>query len=150
MKIESSYNFRRLSAQLTSSGVVARSALEALAAQGYQVVVNLLPDSSEHAVLAERQIVEAQGLEYIHIPVDFKQPERADFTAFCAALDRVGAHQVHLHCAANFRVSAFYALYQVRRGAWDAARAREFIASVWQPHEHAGWAEFIDAILESS
>ena len=150
MKIESSYNFRAPSDQLTTSGVVRREALEALAAQGYQVVVNLLPDSSEQAVAGEREIITAQAIEYIHIPVDFKQPLRLDFTRFAAVLDRVREKKVHVHCAANFRVSVFYSLYQVTRGDWSVARAREFIAGVWRPEEHPGWPEFIAEILKES
>jgi uncharacterized protein (TIGR01244 family) len=150
MKIEDSYNFRRLSEMLTTSGVVRRQGLEALAAQGYRVLINLLPDSSEHAIAGERELVHAQGIEYIHIPVDFARPARSDFASFAAVLDRVQAQQVHIHCAANFRVSAFYALYQVSRGAWSVARAHEFIAGVWRPAEHPGWPEFMAEVLRGS
>jgi hypothetical protein len=62
----------------------------------------------------------------------------------------VREQKVHIHCAANFRVSAFYSLYQVTHGAWSVARASEFIADVWRPAEHPGWPEFIAAILKGS
>ncbi len=147
MGIEDSYNFRRISSTLTTSGLVRPDVLESLAAQGYEVVVNLLPDTHEKAVPDERAIVEAQGLEYVHIPVDFKQPTRLNFEKFCETLDRLPASKAHVHCAANFRVSAFYSLYQVRRGHWSVQRATEFIAGIWQPAEYPGWTEFISDIL---
>ncbi len=147
MDIEASYNFRRINDKLTTSGIVRPDELKMLAAQGYEVVVNLLPDTNDHATPGEREIVEAQGIEYIHIPVDFKQPKRLDFEKFSAALDQVGEKKVHVHCAANYRVSAFYSLYQVRAGRWSVDQANEFMRDIWKPEEHPGWSEFIAEIL---
>ena len=65
MDIEASYNFRRISERLTTSGIVHRDGLKALSTQGYQVVVNLLPETSENAIPNEREVVESQGLEYV-------------------------------------------------------------------------------------
>jgi protein tyrosine phosphatase (PTP) superfamily phosphohydrolase (DUF442 family) len=145
--IKDSYNFRMISGRLTTSGVVGADRLEALASQGYEVVVNLLPDSSEHAVSNEQDIVESQRIEYIYIPVDFKAPGRADFTRFSEALDRLSDSKIHIHCAANYRVSAFYSLYAASRGHWSADQATDFIHSVWRPADFSGWSEFIDEIL---
>ena len=145
--IKGSYNFRIISDRLTTSGVVGADRLNALASQGYEAVVNLLPDSSEHAVADERDIVESQRAEYIYIPVDFKAPARSDFTRFSEALDSLSDRKIHIHCAANYRVSAFYALYAVSRGRWSTAQATDFIYGVWQPADYPGWSEFIDDIL---
>lgn len=147
MDIEASYNFRRISGRLTTSGVVRLNELKALYEQGYEVVVNLLPGSSEYAIPNERDTVESQGIEYIHIPVDFKQPSASDFLKFSEALDRVHDKKVHIHCAANYRVSAFYSLYSVSRNLWGTDQAMEFILSIWQPTEYPGWSEFIAGVL---
>ena len=145
--IEHSYNFRMISDRLTTSGVVGADRLEALASQGYEVVVNLLPDSSEHAVSNEQGIVESQRIEYIYIPVDFKAPGRSDLSRFSEALDRLSDSKIHIHCAANYRVSAFYSLYAASRGQWSTDQARDFIHSVWRPADYPGWPEFIDEVL---
>lgn len=147
MSIETSYNFRKIHDRLTTSGTVHPDDLKMLAFQGYEVVVNLMPDASEYAVADERKIVQSQGLEYIYIPVDFKQPKRSDFAEFSAALDRVSDKKVHIHCAANYRVSAFYALYAAINGCWSHDRAWKFIYDVWQPAEHSGWSEFITDVF---
>ncbi len=147
MNIEASYNFRRINDRLTTSGFVRADGLRSLASQGYEVVVNLLPDASEYATAGERDIVESQSIQYIYIPVDFKQPTQSDFALFSDAMDRIDGRKTHVHCAANWRVSAFFSLYQVSRGRWTAGQASEFIMGVWQPAEHAGWPEFISAIL---
>ena len=106
-----------------------------------------VPDSSEHAVSNEQDIVESQRIEYIYIPVDFKAPGRADLTRFSEALDRLSDSKIHIHCAANYRVSAFYSLYAAGRGRWSTDQATDFIHSVWRPADYPGWSEFIDEIL---
>ena len=147
MDIETSYNFRRITERLTTSGIVRPDVLKSLRAQGYEVIVNLLPDTSEHAIPNERDVIESQGIEYIHIPVDFKQPESSDFLKFSQVFDRVREKKVHVHCAANYRVSAFYALYLVSRDVWSAEQAMDFIGSIWQPSEYPGWPDFISGVF---
>ena len=147
MSIDASYNFRKVTDSLTTSGIVHPDELKALRSQGYEVVVNLLPDTSEHAVPDERKLVESQGIEYVHIPVDFTQPTSADFLTFSGTLDRVHKKKVHVHCAANYRVSAFYSLYLVSREVWNAEQAMEFVRSIWQPSEYPVWSEFISGTL---
>ena len=147
MSIEASYNFRKMSERLTTSGTVGPDGLKALREQGYEVVVNLLPDTSDYAVPNERETVESQGIEYVYIPVAFKQPTSSDFWKFAEALDRVNEKKVHVHCAANYRVSAFYSLYMVRSRLWGAEKAMEFVYSIWQPAEHPAWSDFIASVL---
>ena len=48
MGIESSLNFRRVSETVTTSGTVSAEDLAQLRARGCDVVVNLMPDSSEY------------------------------------------------------------------------------------------------------
>ena len=144
--IEGSYNFRRVSANLTTSGVVGSQRLQALAGQGYQALINLLPDSSQQAVAEEAQLVRAQGLEYIHIPVDFVQPGVAEYAQFCTHMDRLAQTPVHVHCAANYRVTAFYACYAEQRGLWTREQAMAFIDDVWRPQDYPGWPQWFEAV----
>ena len=146
MGVEDSYNFRRVSDTVTTSGVIAANELAGLRSDGYEVVVNLLPDSSEHAVAGEADVVEAQGIEYVHIPVDFAAPTSEQFQQFAAVMERHAGKSIHVHCAANYRVSAFYALYAIRNGTWSDEQADEHVHSIWTPD--AVWEEFIAAERE--
>ena len=146
MTVKNSYNFRRVSSRVTTSGVVGSMRLRELAMEGYHAVINLLPDDSKHAVENEQQIVERQDLKYVHIPVDFDCPCLNDYDQFATALDAVREKKVHVHCAANYRVSVFYALYAQSRGLWSSAQAQSFISSLWQPLESPGWPEFINQV----
>ena len=141
--IDASYNFNRVSPQVTTSGVVGAKRLADLGAQGYDVVINLLPDESEHAVADEAGIVTRQGLSYVYVPVDFASPTAADFEAFSRAMDQHAGQTMHVHCAANFRVSAFYGLYAVAQGLMSVAEADELMKPFWNPADFPAWAEFI-------
>ena len=142
MSIEDSYNFRRIHDGLTTSGVVSVEQLSDLHREGYDAVINLMPDS-ENAVADEARIVRDQGLDYVYIPVDFQAPTRADLEAFIDAMDARSGGKVHVHCAANYRVSAFYSLYALRRGLCTQDEADELVHSVWDPAEFPAWMAFM-------
>jgi hypothetical protein len=44
-----------------------------------------------------------------------------------------------VHCAANYRVSAFYAIYARRNLGWSDKDANVHITSIWNPAEHDPW-----------
>ena len=143
MDIESSYNFKKINSRTSSSGVVGFKRLSLLASEGYEVVVNLLPDDSEHAVEGEKEIVESQGVEYIYIPVDFENPMTSEVNCFIGELEKIGDKKLHIHCAANYRVSAFYSCYAVAKGIWSSNQAIDFISSIWNPREFPVWFELL-------
>jgi protein tyrosine phosphatase (PTP) superfamily phosphohydrolase (DUF442 family) len=52
-------------------------------------------------------------MTYIHIPVDFQKPTDGDFHQFCSVMEQLKEVPVHVHCIANYRVSAFFYRYPV-------------------------------------
>ena len=48
-----------------------------------------------------------------------------------------------IHCAANFRVTAFYSLYALRNLGWSEAQAEVFWASIWHGSDYPVWEQFI-------
>jgi uncharacterized protein (TIGR01244 family) len=142
MDIEDSYNFRRIDERLTTSGAVSAEQLGTLRRDGYDAVINLLPDG-QNQVADEASIVRGQGLEYVHIPVDFDRPTHADVEAFVDAMDARADAKVHVHCAANYRVSAFYSLYALRRGRCTDDEADALVRSIWDPADFPAWADLI-------
>jgi uncharacterized protein (TIGR01244 family) len=143
MSISDSYNFRRIDDRLTTSGLVSAAQLSELGREGYDAVINLLPDGHERGVPDEARIVSDQGLDYVYIPVDFEAPTHADFEAFAAAMDARVDQNVHVHCAANYRVTAFYSLYALRRGLCTEDEANDLVQGVWNPDDFPVWKDFI-------
>ena len=135
------FNWRRIDDRISTSGQPTEAQLADLAAAGIRHVINLAPHSHERALPDEGASVVALGMAYVYLPVDFKNPTEADFSAFCAALAALGGDPVHVHCAANYRVSAFF--YRYRRDVLgvDAKVARAAMDDVWQPT--GVWARFV-------
>lgn len=143
MAISNSYNYRQISANLHTAGVVGAKRLLGLAPEGFQAVINLLPNDSEYAVEDEQVIVSQQGVDYRYIPVDFAKPSNADYQAFCEALAEYGERKILLHCAANYRVSGFYAMYAVANKRWSAEQAKQHISEIWNPADYPAWRQLL-------
>ena len=134
-------NWRQLSRNITLSGQPSEAELAALKASGVGHVINLGPHSNDGALPDEAGSLAALGMEYIYIPVDFEAPTDADFTAFCAALDRLKDRRVHVHCIYNARVSAFFYRYAAEGRGEPVADAFARMDSIWRPG--GVWATFI-------
>jgi protein tyrosine phosphatase (PTP) superfamily phosphohydrolase (DUF442 family) len=127
------YNYRRLSPVLTTSGQPDEAQFAALRDAGVETIINLALVDSPRALADEAATLAALGLRYIHIPVEFSAPTEADFEAFAAAMDALGGTPVHVHCAANWRVSAFLYRYRVERLGWPEDKARPDLDAIWAP-----------------
>jgi len=127
------YNYRRLSPTLTTSGQPDEAQFAALRDAGVKTVINLALTNSPRALPDEAATLATLGLRYLHIPVDFSAPTEADFEAFTTAMDELGDAPVHVHCAANWRVSAFLYRYRVERLGWSEEKARPDIDAIWAP-----------------
>ncbi len=139
---ESIYHWHRLDDRTTTSGQPTEAQLADIAALGVRCVINLGLHSHEKALRDEAATVHALGMTYVHIPVDFKNPTERDFEAFCTALANARDAPVHVHCIANYRVSAFFYRYRRAVLSMDEARARADLDQVWQPDPV--WTEFIN------
>ena len=138
-------NYVRLSEQVGTAGQPTREQLAAVARAGYQVVVNLATLDSEEALADEKDVVEALGLEYVHIPVVWERPTRADLDRFFQTMDGCRDKKVFVHCIANARVSAFMALYRVLRLGWPLEKALADVHRLWVPNEP--WQGFMDDMM---
>ena len=149
MAVSGAYNFRRVDDRVSTAGVLDETQLGQLAAEGYQAVINLLPEDSPYAIAAERAIVESQGLGYASIPVDFAAPTEGDYRTFVNAMRATTDKKLIVHCAANYRVSAFYAMYAVEHLDWSPAHAWDFIGATWNIEEHPAWEAFVASMLDT-
>ena len=125
-------NFLRIDDGLATSGMPQPDDFAALRQAGFDVVINLALLSSDNALPNEGELVSAQGMTYVHIPVKFDAPLPSDFDRFTRVLDACAGQRVFVHCAANKRVSAFVFLHRLRHGA-GRGRAESDLLKIWQP-----------------
>jgi protein tyrosine phosphatase (PTP) superfamily phosphohydrolase (DUF442 family) len=146
MSIDQAYNFRVVSDTIATAGVLKPKQLAALSKAGIEVVMNLMPDNSEYAVKGEKQIIVDQGIEYWYLPVDFSDPKLEDYEQFKGKMRQSEGKKLLIHCAANYRVSAFYSRYAIESGSWTTEEADRFMLSIWQPGDYPGWTEWLDEV----
>lgn len=137
------YNYRFVNDQLITSGQPTEEQIRAAAAEGFKVVINLATFNPQTSLPDEAGLVRSLGMTYHHIPVVWGAPHESDFQAFEKIFAQVAGEKTLLHCAANFRVTAFYSLYAMKYLGWSEAQAEEFRASVWQVSDYPIWAQFI-------
>jgi uncharacterized protein (TIGR01244 family) len=130
--------------QLGTSGMPTRGQFAAIAKAGYEVVINLAPDTVPGAHKDEAALVAAQGMAYEHVPVVFSNPSVQDYEAFVAALRRHAGRKVLVHCQINMRASTFAYLYRVLELNDDPDRAFESVQRIWQPD--AAWRTLITTL----
>jgi protein tyrosine phosphatase (PTP) superfamily phosphohydrolase (DUF442 family) len=139
------YNFLEIDNLLTTSGQPSEKQLCALADANYEVIINLaLHDDPRYSLPDETGLVEALGMEYIHIPVLFDAPGENDLTAFFGALETNQDRKIHAHCAANMRVTAFLGLYRLIRQGKTMQAAFAPMGEIWEPDDV--WSAFINTM----
>jgi uncharacterized protein (TIGR01244 family) len=134
-------NFLRLDDRLATSGMPQPDDFAVLRQAGFEVVINLALPTSDNALPNEGELVSAQGMTYVHIPVNFESPQPADFERFTRVMDACAGQRLFVHCAANMRVSAFVFLHRLRLGA-DRAMAERDLTKIWQPD--GVWRDFVN------
>jgi protein tyrosine phosphatase (PTP) superfamily phosphohydrolase (DUF442 family) len=126
-------NVVEISPTLVTSGQPTVNALRSLAAQGFEAVIYLAPSTVPDAIAEEPALLKSQGIEFIHIPVPFMQPTESHVAQLSAALERLKAKRVLVHCQVNMRASTLVFLHRVIVNGEDPALAYEAVARVWSP-----------------
>lgn len=141
------YNYLPLEENLLTSGQPTREQFQAVADAGVQTVINLALSTSSNALPDEGSLVSTLGMEYVHIPVVWEEPTRANLEQFFAAMKAQTGRKILVHCAANMRVSAFVALYRILQLGWQKETALKDTHLIWDPSSEPVWSQFIDSSL---
>lgn len=139
-------NYRLISDGLATSGQPSETQFKSIADAGYELVINLaLHDDPRYSLPDEASTVQSLGMEYVHIPVQFAAPTPQNLDAFFEAMTSSRDKKIWVHCAANWRVSAFLGLYRQIVQGWTHDEAFRLLHSLWEPNEV--WSAFISDIL---
>jgi uncharacterized protein (TIGR01244 family) len=137
------YHSLKVDDQLLTSGQPTEEQLKSAAEEGFKTVINLATINPRYSLKDEAGLVQSLGMTYYHIPVEWEHPTESDFEAFEAVMQQLTPGKTLIHCAANFRVTAFYALYGLKHLNWTEAQAEAFRASMWQGSNFPVWEKFI-------
>ena len=139
-------NYVKINELISTSGQPKIEELESIANEGFEVVINLAVLVTSNALENEDKIVSSLNMSYIHIPVDFENPKLSDLKLFLNILQALGANKVWIHCAKNYRVSAFMYVYHkyILRTPFEEIDLSIF--DKWQPS--LVWQELMKVSLE--
>jgi uncharacterized protein (TIGR01244 family) len=143
MSVADIYHYIKVDEQISTAGQPTEEQLQPAAGEGFTTVINLAMSNSDKALADEAGLVRSLGMAYYHIPVVWDNPQASDFERFDALLSQLPAGKTLIHCAANFRVTAFYSLYAQKRLGWSEAQAEAFRAAMWKGSDYPVWERFI-------
>ncbi|MBP5972264.1 protein tyrosine phosphatase family protein [Brasilonema sp. CT11] len=147
-KIEDIYNYIKISDLIATSGQPTTKEFSAIQQAGYQIVVNLALPESTNALPEEKQIVESQGMQYVHIPVVWEKPTIENVNDFFSVMEANTQKKVFVHCIANKRVSAFIYLYYRLHEHMSEEDAKKELHKIWVPNEI--WQNFMEQVIKNS
>lgn len=143
MSTQEIYNYRKVDDQLITGGQPTEEQLKSVAEEGFTTVINLATLNPRYSLDDEAGLVQSLGLTYYHIPVEWDNPKESDFETFERLMKQLPDGKTLIHCAANFRVTAFYSLYALKHLGWSEAQAEAFRASIWHGSDYPVWKKFI-------
>lgn len=136
-----------MSPSIASSGQPGRQQFSFIANGGYRTVINLAMPDSDNAIADEGNIVASLGMSYVHIPVPFDAPQIFQLRTFFNYMQAIINQKVWVHCALNYRVSAFlYLYYRLVRGLPEEEAIKVMLPG-WEPDEV--WLIFIDTAVNN-
>ena len=145
--LENIYNYLEISDRIATAGQPSIEQFSHIKEAGYQVVINLALKDSSNALRNEQEIVETQGMQYIHIPVIWENPTEDKLQEFIQIMKTHLDKKVFVHCAANKRVSAFIYLYHRSQEGIDKETAKKDLHQIWVPNQI--WQQFIQNVENS-
>lgn len=147
---EEIYNFLALSEDLFTGGMPTSEQLTDAAQRGVQMVINLAPHEVSNALPGETELVTSLGMQYINIPVIWNTPTKDGLDRFMDLMDGNKDKRILVHCQANFRATAFVALYRILRLGWEAETAMAGMHKIWDAEDYPIWKMFIEENLKWS
>lgn len=127
---------------LHTSGQPNPEEFEQIRDAGVATVMNLAMPDSNGALENEAHLVTSFGMNYVHIPVQWENPQEEQFELFRSILTKQLPRKiVWVHCAMNWRVSSFVYLFKINELGIDRQAAYSDLLKVWSPNDV--WEQFI-------
>lgn len=126
---------------MASAGQPDPSGIAAIGRAGFKHLINLALPTSPGALADEAVLAERAGLRYLHLPINFDDPEPQHAARLFAELAQLKAEPVFVHCAKNMRVSALLSAYRMVLGGVPCQLARADLHAIWEPNHT--WRRYV-------
>jgi len=129
-------------------GTTEPASLPDLRAAGFASVINLRISAERGAEIdASREIAEAAGLKYVHLPYNPVDAPPDILDEFIAAVGDAAGQPVYIHCSSATRVAGLWMAARVLVDGWDIDTAGEEAAAIAARPERA--VELGTSLVES-
>ena len=138
-------NYFPLPLSIGTSGQPTTQQFKDIQAAGFDVVVNLAMPDSDNALANEGAIVSENGMTYVHIPVPWDAPDANHLAQFFGVMDAMLAQnkKVWVHCAANYRASAFTYKYLTINQGLNEPESTTPLLTKWLPYMDEAWQKIM-------
>ena len=138
-------NFVAIDDHLCTAGQPSADQIADIGVAEYKVVINLATSDSDSWLLNEGDLVAQHGMQYVHVPVVWDDPQKSDFELFVEVMNAHAEDRIFVHCAMNMRASAFVFMYRVIHHHVDPLEAKMAMQQIWDLH--GVWEELVEEIL---
>jgi len=136
-------NYHEVNSRLVTGGHFVGDGISELQGKGVNVVIDLRDEPPE----GQAEKLAGAGLEWINVPVVWKDPRLEDFKRFVEVMGEHEGDKVLVQCQANYRASAMTYLYRVLIDEVPEEAARKDLNAVWEPEGR--WREYMDSVIDS-
>ena len=120
-------SFRKNDEKLSTAGQPTELEFKLVADEGFEVIINIRPDSEMFDVFDEKSIVENLGLTYFQIPVTLDTLTNEILSRFFELMEQQKERSVFLHCRKNVRVPIILTLYKIIKLGWEKDKALNWL-----------------------
>ena len=135
-------NFHQITPRIGTAGHPKPQDFPTIAAEGYQVVINLAMHDADDAIAEEASLVSKAGMSYFHLPVPWEAPTADHLKTFIGIMGALEDKKILVHCQVNARVSAFMLKYLTFKGVAEA-EATTPLMEKWKPQMDDNWKSFL-------
>ena len=135
-------NFHQITPRIGTAGHPKATDFPSIAAEGYDVVINLAMHDADDAIAEEGSLVSKAGMSYFHLPVPWEAPTADHLKTFIGIMDALEDKKILVHCQVNARVSAFMLKYLTFKGVAET-EATTPLMEKWLPQMDDNWKAFL-------
>lgn len=135
-------NFHQITPRIGTAGHPKAEDFASIAAEGYEVVINLAMHDADDAIAEEGSLVSKAGMSYFHLPVPWEAPTADHLKTFIGIMDALEDKKILVHCQVNARVSAFMLKYLTFKGVAET-EATTPLMEKWLPQMDDNWKAFL-------
>lgn len=134
-------DFKQISNLIATSGQPTLDELKDIAELGYDTIINLSVPNSNLAIPREGQIAINNGMNYVHIHVQWQSPSSEQFKLFRSIMDSLKGKKVWVHCVGNVIAAYFVYTYLMNSPNSHDVKDAESIIDISTVTEN--WSQFI-------